>query len=335
MLSVSVLICDDSNMARKQLVRALPADWPVTLSQAENGQLGLDLIRQNSIQVVFLDLTMPVLDGYGVLAALQNENIDTKVIVISADIQEEAVKRVLGLGALAFLEKPVKPELLLSTLKKLGLYPVADPEQQTPASDQPSVDFQVSFREAFGEVVNVAMGLAASKLARVLDVFVRLPVPNVNILEVGELQMALLDAHNDQRLTAICQGYIGRGISGEALLIFYDSEVADVAKLMRWHADQGISPVETLLDLSGLLIGACLSSLASQIDIDFSQGHPQVLGQHVPIDQMLRVNQKRWRKMLAVEISYGIEGHNIHFDLLLLFTEDSIPLLQKRLVYLD
>lgn len=332
MLNVSVLICDDSNMARKQLVRALPADWPVTLSQAENGQLGLDLIRQQSIQVVFLDLTMPVLDGYGVLAALQREQLHTKVIVISADVQEEAVKRVLELGALAFLEKPVDPELLLSTLKRLSLYPV---DTCAPQAAQPEVEFQVSFREAFSEIVNVAMGLAAAKLAQVLGVFVRLPVPNVNILEVGELHMALLDAHNDQHLTAICQGYIGGGISGEALLIFYDSEVADVAKLMRWHSDQEVSSVEMLLDLSGLLIGACLSSLASQLDIDFSQGHPQVLGQHVPIDQMLHVNQKRWRKMLAVEISYGIEGHHIRFDLLLLFTEDSIPLLQKRLAYLD
>jgi hypothetical protein len=35
-----------------------------------------------------------------------------------------------------------------------------------------------------------------------------------------------------------------------------------------------------------------------------------------------------------VEISYSIEGHQIHFDLLLLFTEDSVALLSNKLAYL-
>ncbi|MCP6657996.1 hypothetical protein NL521_29100, partial [Klebsiella pneumoniae] len=66
----------------------------------------------------------------------------------------------------------------------------------------------------------------------------------------------------------------------------------------------------------------------------FSQGHPQILGEHASIDELIRLNQQRWRKTLAVEVSYSIEGHDIHFDLLLLFTEDSVPLLTHKLAYL-
>jgi len=332
MPDMSLLICDDSGLARKQLLRALPSDWPVSVSQAENGQLALDILRQTKIDLMLLDLTMPVMDGYEVLAALRKENIACNVIVISGDVQEEAIRRVTELGALAFLKKPVNSDQLNETLQQLGLLTQGACTDETLAA---SANAQISFRDTFSEIVNVAMGRAAARLAKVLGVFVQLPLPNVNILEVGELHMALVDAKNDKQLTAVCQGYIGGGISGEALLIFHDSEVADMAKLMHWNAGDSYSPMEMLLDLSGVLIGACLSGLAAQLDIEFSQGHPQMLGQHVPIDQLVKVNQSRWRKTLAVEISYGIEGHHIHFDLLLLFTEDSIPLLQQRLTYLD
>ena len=46
------------------------------------------------------------------------------------------------------------------------------------------------------------------------------------------------------------------------------------------------------------------------------------------------LNQRRWRKTLAIEVSYSLEAHSIHFDLLLLFTEDSIKRLTNKLNYL-
>ena len=59
-----------------------------------------------------------------------------------------------------------------------------------------------------------------------------------------------------------------------------------------------------------------------------------MLGTHGGIDELIRINQQRWKKTLAVEISYSLEGHNIHFDLLMLFTEDSVELLTRKLAYL-
>ncbi|KIQ04898.1 MULTISPECIES: response regulator [Pseudomonas] len=331
MPEASLLVCDDSNMARKQLLRALPTDWPVTVSQASNGEEALEQLRAAHFDLLLLDLTMPVLDGYGVLAALKAEGLAQKVIVVSGDVQEEAVRRVQELGALAFLKKPADPELLRQTLDRLGFLsaPSAPATAPVAALGEP----KVSFRDAFREVVNVAMGQAAALLARVLGVFVQLPIPNVNILEVSELHMALADAQRGNGLTAVCQGYIGGGISGEALLIFHDSEVGDMARLMQWQ-QQNYSSMEMLLDMSSVIIGACLSGIAEQLDVSFSQGHPQVLGEHASIDELIRLNGQRWRKTLAVEVSYSIEGHNIHFDLLLLFTEDSVPLLTKKLAYL-
>ena len=78
-------------------------------------------------------------------------------------------------------------------------------------------------RDCLQEVTNVAMGRAADSLARLLDVYVVLPIPNVNLLEVNDLHMTLnsLEA-GEKSVSAVCQGFIGSYIAGEALLIFND-----------------------------------------------------------------------------------------------------------------
>ncbi|REL25809.1 response regulator [Thalassotalea euphylliae] len=119
-MSSSVLICDDSNLARKQVLRSLPKTWDVDVQLAKNGLEALDVLRASAVDVMFLDLTMPELDGVGVLEAINAENIDLNVFVISADIQPEMQSKVLELGAKAFLRKPVSADTLLVTLQDNG-----------------------------------------------------------------------------------------------------------------------------------------------------------------------------------------------------------------------
>jgi len=330
MSPIPLLICDDSNMARKQLLRALPADWDTAVTLAVNGREALDYVRQGKGEVMLLDLTMPDMDGYQVLAALREQGLNSKVIVVSGDVQDEALRRVRALGALAFIKKPAAPDELRRVLLQAGLL------EKSPSNGlrrTPSIDIHIGFIDALREAVNVAMGQAAAMLAKVLGVFIQLPVPHVNLLEVSELHMALADVQHGQPVTAICQGYIGGGIAGEALLIFHHCDIADIARLMRRSALE-YSDVEMLLDLSSVIIGACLSGLAQQMEVVFSQSHPQVLGEQRAIDDLIAVGKQRWTRTLTVEISYTLEGHNIHFDLLLLFTEDSVPLLRDKLAYL-
>jgi chemotaxis protein CheY-P-specific phosphatase CheC len=318
-------------MARKQLIRALPSEWSVDITQATNGSEALSVLRQGQVKVMLLDLTMPVMDGYQTLQAMRAENINCSVIVVSGDVQEEAIRRVLELGALAFLKKPADAEQLKALLLKHDLLTSA-PNKDAAIEHRP--DPEVNFRDAFREVVNVSIGRAAALLAKVLNVFVQLPVPNVNILEVGELHMALADVQRGSRVTAVCQGFIGNGISGEALLIFHDSEVKDMVTLLRGGSTQNNDQMEMLLDLASILIGACLSGLSEQIDVRFSQGHPMILGQHTALESLIQINRQRWKKTLAVEVSYSLEGHDIHFDLLLLFTEDSVKRLTNKINYM-
>ncbi len=120
-MAIPLLICDDSNMARKQVARALPEGWDVDITFAKNGVEGLAAIRAGKGEMVFLDLTMPELDGYGVLETIKAEDLKSVVIVISADIQPEARERVLGYGALEFIRKPIDRDKLTTVLNQYGL----------------------------------------------------------------------------------------------------------------------------------------------------------------------------------------------------------------------
>ena len=106
---MNVLICDDSGFARKQLARALPADWKVDLHYAANGLEGIEQVLMGHGDLIFLDLTMPEMDGYGVLETLQREGLRNKVIVVSGDIQPEAYQRVMGLGGARFHQETRRP----------------------------------------------------------------------------------------------------------------------------------------------------------------------------------------------------------------------------------
>ncbi len=324
-----VLICDDSSFAQKQMARALPDDWDVTLSFAANGAEGLDALRAGKGDILFLDLNMPVLDGYQVLETIRREDLNTMVIVVSGDIQPEARTRVLALGALDFIKKPIDADKIGEILDKYGI-------RGAPGQTQPDIDFKVDALDRIQEIANVAMGRAGDLLARLLGAFVKLPGPKVRMIEGSDLHMRLSAIEASTAVSAVCQGFIGAGIAGEAMLTFSESSFADIATLMRHEGEiDDNAELELLMDISNILIGACLKGIADQLDISFSQGHPIILGRHVNISELLDYDTSRWNRTLAIEIEYRIENRNIDCDLMLLFSEDSLDALHERTSFLD
>ncbi|HSG52325.1 MAG TPA: response regulator [Rheinheimera sp.] len=334
-MTIAVLICDDSNLARKQLARILPQEWQANLFFAGHGAEALDTLVKHKIDWLFLDLNMPVMDGYQVLAELNKRKIALNVVVVSGDVQPEAFERVKSMGALDFIRKPVDTAKLQQIMQQHAIVTPSPPV--TPANKTPTVSAELSaeMRDVLQELTNVAMGQAGDLLARLLNVFVKLPIPNVNLIEVSELHMALASVEHETTTSAVCQGFIGGGVSGEALLILTDSSFKDIARLMNYQGELTVKvELELLMDIANILIGAVLKGLAEQIDMSFSQGHPVVLGQHAPVSEMIKANAKRWRKTLAIELTYGIENYDISCDLLLLFTEDSLKTLNYKVAFL-
>ena len=333
-MSTRVLICDDSKIARKQLAKILPTDWDVDVEFAEDGQEALDILSSSVFDLLFLDLNMPIKDGYETLEALQSFEQAPAVIVVSGDVQPKAIQRVKDMGAIAFHKKPASAEDLRSLLISLGLFTVGA-KADFVVVEQSTAAEQFTLNDCLQEVSNIAMGRAASVLADMLNVFIKLPVPTVNILEVGELQMALDYSVKEDSCSAVSQGFVGSGIAFETLLIFSDSSFPDMAKLLNVREDiDSIVEVELLMDVSSVLVGPFIDALGKQLNIDFSQSHPVLLAQHARVSDLVNAKKAKWKRTLAVEIVYEVENYQISCDLMLLFTEDSVSVLENLLSYL-
>jgi chemotaxis protein CheY-P-specific phosphatase CheC len=330
-MTTPIVICDDSSFARKQMARSLPGGWDVEISFAENGKEAIKAIKAGKGDILFLDLNMPIMDGYEVLEAVRKEDLPTMVLVVSGDIQPEAHKRVTSLGALDFIKKPVTTEKITELLTQFGIISSSQPQSESELARFDDQD--VALTDLVQEVVNVSMGQAGSQLASLLNTFIHLPVPKVYLTQYKNLQHTLA-SKNAISLTGVTQGLNGSGIAGEAVLLVGDDSFPHMAQLMQYDQNEADNnDLEVLMDLSGILIGACLNGIAEQLDLELSYSHPVILGRKQPLAPLLGEHASE-QQVLAIEIDYSIPDHKVECDLILILTEDSIPALSERAGYL-
>jgi CheY-like chemotaxis protein len=121
---MKILVTDDSKMARKMVIKTLTEilEENVEIYEAQNGQEALDLYKQILPNIAFLDLTMPVMDGFEALKKIKEFDINAKIVIISADIQKLSMDKALQLGAFNFIKKPIdvfKMHQILDKINKL------------------------------------------------------------------------------------------------------------------------------------------------------------------------------------------------------------------------
>lgn len=123
MSQYNVLAVDDEPFNIDLIELALLDLCEINLLKATNGQEALDLVRSTPVDIILLDLRMPVLDGISTLEVLKSDQDlrDIPVIVVTANSEEK--HRALQKGANDFLSKPLDTEeLKLRTLNHVELY---------------------------------------------------------------------------------------------------------------------------------------------------------------------------------------------------------------------
>ena len=336
MSKTNVLICDDSAFARKQMARAIPDGWDVLLHFAKDGQEALEMIRAGKGDVMFLDLNMPVMDGYATMEVVRREDLPCLVITVSGDVQPEARTRMLAMGALDFIRKPIDNQKLITLLKQYGIYTGDARSEQRKKQTALAGSSDSEKLDAYRELVNVAMGRAGENLARQLGEFIDLPIPNVNIIENNELHMAFAEVNRNDSVSAVSKGFVSAGINGEALVIFNDTDFENIITLLNYdQLSAAPAQLEALMDISNILIGACLNALSDQLNVTFSHSSPIILGRNRELESLLANTKQRWNRIMAVEIGYGIKQRGIHFELLLLFPDTSMERIYSRLVDIE
>lgn len=102
-----MLVIEDSLVSRKTIMKYMgDVIQDMEFIIAVDGEEGLDLYRKNRVDLIFLDLLMPKLDGQEVIKTIRAQDKETKIVVLTANIQSMVRKEIEDLGVLSFINKP-------------------------------------------------------------------------------------------------------------------------------------------------------------------------------------------------------------------------------------
>jgi len=114
----TMLIAED-DVISFELYKARLEELHLNLLHAKNGQIAVDLVRENpNINLILMDIRMPVLNGYEATKQIREFNPDVPIIAQTAFAMIPEQKTVLASGFTDFLSKPVEEEKLFGLIKK-------------------------------------------------------------------------------------------------------------------------------------------------------------------------------------------------------------------------
>ena len=117
----TALIIDDDELNREAFQVILAGEGIQTVVSSD-GREAIQLIQcLDTINIVILDITMPVLDGFGVLQELQSPQckFDGAILIVSANLSQNVCRQLSWYGVEDVLEKPFDPDKFISKVNKL------------------------------------------------------------------------------------------------------------------------------------------------------------------------------------------------------------------------
>jgi two-component system response regulator YesN len=113
----SILLVDDDVFLLNVIVSWLNFQMPdYRILTGSNGRAGMEILKQNSFDLIMTDIRMPVMDGFQFIEQKNSICRETPLIAMTSDYSEEVITRLKALGVTRCLEKPFKFELLADNL---------------------------------------------------------------------------------------------------------------------------------------------------------------------------------------------------------------------------
>ncbi len=113
-----VLVGDDSILARKQLIDTVKGYGEgATFIEAKNGQEAVELYKENSPDICFLDIVMPVMDGVAAVKDIIEFDKQALIIIVSSVGTQSMLKAAIDAGAKDFIQKPIEKEQIEHVLE--------------------------------------------------------------------------------------------------------------------------------------------------------------------------------------------------------------------------
>lgn len=116
---MNVLVVDDSNFIRLNIVNYLKNNNITVVGEASNGQEAIELYKELKPDIVTMDITMPDMDGVEAVKKIVEIDSNAKIIICSAVGQQVKVIEAIKAGAKSFILKPLNEEKMIIEINKV------------------------------------------------------------------------------------------------------------------------------------------------------------------------------------------------------------------------
>lgn len=117
-MCIKVAIVDDDELIRESLKIIVGSNEDIDVKGTfKNGQELLKYLEGNYLDVVLMDIRMPILNGVETLAEMRRRDLKTKVIVLTTFDEDEYIEKSLNQGAIGYLLKNTTPDKIIDTIK--------------------------------------------------------------------------------------------------------------------------------------------------------------------------------------------------------------------------
>ena len=119
---MKILIAEDvksTRMVLRRMIEKMPGDWEII--EAEDGERALELYFQLAPEIIFLDVQLPKVNGWGLLSFVRRSDAETQIVMVTASKESEDVQKAADLGASGFVGKPFDQDELREFLGNNGV----------------------------------------------------------------------------------------------------------------------------------------------------------------------------------------------------------------------
>jgi len=198
--------------------------------------------------------------------------------------------------------------------------------------------FAAEEKDILQEVMNIAFGQASAELAEVIDIFVVLSVPDIQILKGSDLPDYLCkELKPATTVNIIEQSFLGK-FSGQALLIFPEGAEKELLHLFTQDQEFNCQDIdvdtletETLLEVGNILIGACIGKIAELLNDVVAYDPPHITAKNLTLEGCdSPVPSESFA--ISIRTRFRFEQQNVEGYLFLIANQNSVDWLKKALM---
>ncbi len=193
-------------------------------------------------------------------------------------------------------------------------------------------------REILQEIMNIAFGKAAADLAEVIDIYVELSVPYIQVIKATELPVYLRNEIKEYKNVSIVEQKFWGDFNGDALLIFPSGAgkelitLLDPDKELTYESDPiDALESESLMEIGNILIGACVGKIVELLKDAVTYTPPRVIIEDSPLETITHNQLSQGKSVILLKTVFQFKERDVNGFLFIITSHDCIDWLKRAL----